>query len=160
MPPAASIRLATVTLLRPFVHTSSTTVRSLSSGIESLLERLGADPAVVGEEGLARVLDHPDSTALWSAIKALSKLDPKGLSSAEKRDLRERVQKILARDQALVMALFALKEDVAARISHRRIAVLAEGGSLPEPQEFIHRVERLLLEGLPEGSGQTRIVIA
>ncbi|MFO1376507.1 MAG: molecular chaperone HtpG [Steroidobacteraceae bacterium] len=40
------------------------------------------------------------------------------------------------------------------------LAVLAEGGALLEPQGFIHRVQRLLLEGLPEGTGPQRIVIA
>jgi len=40
------------------------------------------------------------------------------------------------------------------------LAVLAEGGSLPAPQGFIQRVQRLLLESLPEGTGPQRIVIA
>lgn len=84
-------------------------VRGLVEDLEALAGHLPEQPSL--DELVAYV------EARREPAEALSKLDPKGLSSAEKRDLRERVQKILARDQALVMALFALKEDVAARIS-------------------------------------------
>jgi len=84
-------------------------VRGLVEELEGLADGLPAEPSL--DELVAYV------EARQQAAEALSRLDPSGLSGTEKRDLRERVGRILNRDQALVMALFALKEDLGARIS-------------------------------------------
>ena len=84
-------------------------VRGLVEELESLAGGLPAEPSL--DELVAYV------EARTEAAEALAHLDPTGLSTSEKRGLRERVSAILARDQALVMALFALREDVGARIS-------------------------------------------
>lgn len=84
-------------------------VRGLVDDLETLADGLPADPSL--DELVAYVEARKD------AAEALARLDPKGLSSAEKRGLGERVSAILVRDHALVMALFALREDLGARIS-------------------------------------------
>ncbi len=84
-------------------------VRGLVEDLESLANALPKEPS------LEQLVKYVEDRA--HAAEALASLDPAGLSSAEKRGLAERLKKILDRDQALVFALFARKEDVGARIS-------------------------------------------
>ncbi|MBX7191910.1 MAG: flagellar protein FliT [Sandaracinaceae bacterium] len=84
-------------------------VRGLVEELESLANALPKEPS------LDQLVQYVEDRA--HAAEALASLDPIGLSATEKRGLAERLKKILDRDQALVVALFARKEDLAARIS-------------------------------------------
>ncbi len=84
-------------------------VRGLVEQLESLADALPDDPPL---EELVEYVEHRREAAT-----ALARLDLADMSAPEKRGLAARVRKILERDQALVFALFALREDVASRIS-------------------------------------------
>jgi hypothetical protein len=83
--------------------------RSLVEELERLADELPEDPAL---EELELYVESRKEVA-----KALTRLNPTGLSSEEKRELGGRVQAVLSRDQALVTALFAVKDELAARIA-------------------------------------------
>jgi hypothetical protein len=84
-------------------------LRGLVEKLEGLAAELPEEPSL---EDLARYVE-----ARADAAETLSRLDPAGLTASEKRGLSTRLRKVLERDQALVFALFALREDVGKRLS-------------------------------------------
>lgn len=84
--------------------------------LRGLVERLEAIADALPEQPtLEQLVLYVEERAEAAAV--LATLDPSSLAAGEKRGLAQRLRKILDRDQALVFALFALKDDVAARLS-------------------------------------------
>ena len=84
-------------------------LRGLVERLEGIATALPKEPTL--EQLIAYVEERKD------AAETLASLDPSGLAAGDKRALSQRLRKILERDQALVFALFALRDDVGARLS-------------------------------------------
>lgn len=106
------------------VHSSlSALVDSLEAGLSGLPTEPTLEDFVTLEEGRR------------DAAAQLAELDPSTLNATEKRALAARLRKVLERDQGLILALFARRDDVAAelqRVAHaRRVAAATRVSARP-----------------------------
>lgn len=83
--------------------------------LSGLIERLEALATELPEEpSLDNLASYVEARKPFA--EALAGLDVEALTSGEKRSLSTRLRKVLERDQALVTALFALRDDVSRQL--------------------------------------------
>ncbi len=100
--------------------------------LEALATELPEEPSL---ENLASYVE-----ARRPFAEALAGLEVEELTSGEKRSLSTRLRKVLERDQALVTALFSLKEDVSRRLRVAASArTAARGYGSPEETARVMR---------------------
>lgn len=107
-------------------------LRGLIERLEALADQLPETPSV---EALAAY-----AIARGPLAEQIAGIDPAELSAGDRRSLSERLARVLERDQALVLALFARREDVAGqlRVAQEARAAL-RGYAGPDPTARVFR---------------------
>jgi len=102
---------------------SSGTFVSLTGVLTKLEEMADTLPSVPSLEALATYVNDRAPLA-----ETLASIDPQTLETSERRSLAARLTRVLERDQALVTALFARRDDVGAQLRAMHAARIAARG--------------------------------
>lgn len=106
-------------------------LRALIERLEALADALPESPSI---EALAQY-----ATDRGPVAEQIAGIDPVDLSDGEKSSLSARLARVLERDQALVLALFARREDVAGQlrvVQEARTAMRGYSGPSETAQVF------------------------